>query len=167
MTCGTEGKSIWQAGGSARRLTGGGTAPPAAAVRHARRRHSPSAAAAQQRRPVVAAAAGEAAPRRVVITGMGVVSSLGHDPTEFYGNLLAGKSGISLIEGFDTGEGAPRVILLLPQSFINWAAAELAHVLGLGAPLTASSLLLSLLPQRSTARASRGRSSPWTATATC
>ena len=44
---------------------------------------------------------GKGAARRVVITGMGVVSSLGHDPTEFYDNLLAGKSGISLIEGFD------------------------------------------------------------------
>jgi hypothetical protein len=44
---------------------------------------------------------GKGAARRVVITGMGVVSSLGHDTTEFYDNLLAGKSGISLIESFD------------------------------------------------------------------
>ena len=29
-----------------------------------------------------------AKPRRVVVTGMGVVSSLGHDPDEFYSNLL-------------------------------------------------------------------------------
>ena len=27
-------------------------------------------------------------PRRVVVTGMGVVSTLGHDPDEFYDNLL-------------------------------------------------------------------------------
>ncbi len=26
--------------------------------------------------------------RRVVVTGLGVVSSLGHDPKEFYDNLL-------------------------------------------------------------------------------
>lgn len=26
--------------------------------------------------------------RRVVVTGMGVVTSLGHDPNEFYDNLL-------------------------------------------------------------------------------
>ena len=44
---------------------------------------------------------GKGAERRVVVTGMGVVSSLGHDPDEMYDNLLAGKSGISLIEGFD------------------------------------------------------------------
>jgi Beta-ketoacyl synthase, N-terminal domain len=44
---------------------------------------------------------GKGAAKRVVITGMGVVSSLGHDPDEMYDNLLAGKSGISLIEGFD------------------------------------------------------------------
>ncbi|XP_077253004.1 3-oxoacyl-[acyl-carrier-protein] synthase II, chloroplastic-like isoform X5 [Tasmannia lanceolata] len=31
--------------------------------------------------------------RRVVVTGMGVVTSLGHDPDSFYDNLLEGKSG--------------------------------------------------------------------------
>ena len=45
-----------------------------------------------------------ALPRRVVVTGQGVVTSLGNTPDEFYNNLLAGKSGISLIEGWDTGE---------------------------------------------------------------
>ena len=35
------------------------------------------------------AAEGQIVPeRRVVVTGMGVVSCLGHDPDEFYGNLL-------------------------------------------------------------------------------
>jgi 3-oxoacyl-[acyl-carrier-protein] synthase II len=38
----------------------------------------------------------------VVITGLGVVSCLGHDADTFWTNLEAGKSGISLIEGFDT-----------------------------------------------------------------
>ncbi|KAG2434832.1 hypothetical protein HXX76_007717 [Chlamydomonas incerta] len=42
----------------------------------------------------------EKAPRRVVVTGMGLVSCLGHDHDEFYNNLLDGKSGISNIEGF-------------------------------------------------------------------
>ncbi len=46
----------------------------------------------------VSGAQTEAAPRRVVVTGMGVVSPLGHTHTEFYDNLLAGKSGISMIE---------------------------------------------------------------------
>lgn len=39
--------------------------------------------------------------RRVVVTGMGVVTSLGHDPEVFYSNLLEGASGISEIEAFD------------------------------------------------------------------
>ncbi|MDD3375296.1 MAG: beta-ketoacyl-[acyl-carrier-protein] synthase family protein [Candidatus Omnitrophica bacterium] len=40
--------------------------------------------------------------RRVVITGLGVVSSLGIGWQDFWKNLLAGKSGISKIESFDT-----------------------------------------------------------------
>ncbi|TMV51993.1 beta-ketoacyl-ACP synthase II [Paenibacillus mesophilus] len=42
--------------------------------------------------------------RRVVITGMGVMSSLGHDLETFWNNLMAGKSGVSVIESFDTSE---------------------------------------------------------------
>ena len=40
--------------------------------------------------------------RRVVVTGLGVVSSIGIGKEEFWKNLLAGKSGISKIERFDT-----------------------------------------------------------------
>lgn len=40
--------------------------------------------------------------RRVVVTGLGVVSSLGLGAHEFWDNLLAGQSGISEIELFDT-----------------------------------------------------------------
>lgn len=42
--------------------------------------------------------------RRVVVTGMGLVSCHGHDPDTFYENLLAGKSGITEIERFDCKE---------------------------------------------------------------
>lgn len=42
--------------------------------------------------------------QRVVVTGMGVVSPLGHEVDEFYDNLLAGKSGISMIENCEMGE---------------------------------------------------------------
>jgi 3-oxoacyl-[acyl-carrier-protein] synthase II len=49
-------------------------------------------------------------PRRVVVTGMGVVTSLGHDPDTFYGNLLQGQSGISEIESFDCSD-FPTVIV--------------------------------------------------------
>lgn len=50
-----------------------------------------------------------APPRRVVVTGQGVVTSLGHEPEEFYNNLLAGKSGISLIESFNTEDYSTRI----------------------------------------------------------
>ena len=64
-----------------------------------------------------AAAAADGKPqRRVVVTGQGVVTSLGHTPEEFYNNLLAGKSGIGMIEGWDTGaEAGPCVTLGLPR----------------------------------------------------
>lgn len=64
----------------------------------------------RQRRATAAAAAAaaDAPPRRVVVTGQGVVSSLGHSADEFYNNLLAGKSGISMIEGWDTADFSTR-----------------------------------------------------------
>lgn len=42
--------------------------------------------------------------RRVVVTGMGVETPLGHDPDVFYNNLLDGTSGISVIEAFDCSQ---------------------------------------------------------------
>ncbi|KAK3237410.1 hypothetical protein CYMTET_52520 [Cymbomonas tetramitiformis] len=42
--------------------------------------------------------------RRVVVTGMGVVSCFGNDVDTFYDSLLAGKSGVKEIETFDTSE---------------------------------------------------------------
>lgn len=39
---------------------------------------------------------------RIVITGLGVVSSIGVGKDEFWQNLLQGKSGISEVESFDT-----------------------------------------------------------------
>ncbi|MEW5304489.1 MAG: hypothetical protein WDW36_007099 [Sanguina aurantia] len=50
----------------------------------------------------------ERSSRRVVVTGLGVVSSLGHEHTTFYDNLLEGRSGISEIEGFDASEFTTR-----------------------------------------------------------
>lgn len=38
------------------------------------------------------------------MTGLGVVSPLGHNVDEFYGNLLEGISGVSQIEAFDCAE---------------------------------------------------------------
>jgi len=42
--------------------------------------------------------------RRVVVTGLGVVSSIGIGKDEFWENLIAGKSGISEITTFDTSD---------------------------------------------------------------
>lgn len=42
--------------------------------------------------------------KRVVITGMGVVSVLGNDVDTFYDKLLEGESGIRLIDRFDTSD---------------------------------------------------------------
>jgi 3-oxoacyl-[acyl-carrier-protein] synthase II len=40
--------------------------------------------------------------RRVVITGLGVVSSVGNDVQSFWNSLCSGRSGISAIQSFDT-----------------------------------------------------------------
>ncbi|GMP24897.1 hypothetical protein CsSME_00002004 [Camellia sinensis var. sinensis] len=42
--------------------------------------------------------------KRIVITGMGLVSVLGNDVDSFYEKLLNGESGISLIDKFDASE---------------------------------------------------------------
>jgi len=42
--------------------------------------------------------------RRVVVTGMGVVSPIGNDLQTFWGNLTAGKSGVRRFEAFDSSE---------------------------------------------------------------
>lgn len=66
----------------------------------------------RQPRPAVraAAAAAQAAPqretdprKRVVITGMGLVSVFGSDVGAFYDRLLAGESGVGPIDRFDAG----------------------------------------------------------------
>ena len=45
----------------------------------------------------------------VVVTGMGVVSSLGHSAEELWSNLLAGKSGIGRITRFDASDIACQI----------------------------------------------------------
>ncbi|MBP1156046.1 MULTISPECIES: beta-ketoacyl-ACP synthase II [unclassified Paenibacillus] len=47
--------------------------------------------------------------QRVVITGLGVMSSLGRDLETFWASLLAGKSGVSPIESFDVREYPTRI----------------------------------------------------------
>jgi 3-oxoacyl-[acyl-carrier-protein] synthase II len=47
--------------------------------------------------------------RRVVVTGLGVVTPIGHDADEFYDNLLQGVSGISDIQAFDCTQFPTRI----------------------------------------------------------
>jgi len=61
--------------------------------------------------------------RRVVITGMGVITSLGRDLESFWDNLLAGKSGVNLIEAFDVSEYPTRIAASIkdfnPEQFFD------------------------------------------------
>lgn len=57
--------------------------------------------------------------RRVVVTGMGVVTPLGHELDTFYNNLLQGVSGISEIETFDCSQ-FPTVTLLAYGRFLPY-----------------------------------------------
>ena len=47
--------------------------------------------------------------RRVVITGIGVLSPVGNDLESFWGSLVAGKSGIGRIEGIDPSDFACQI----------------------------------------------------------
>jgi len=47
--------------------------------------------------------------QRVVITGMGVMTALGKDLETFWGSLMEGKSGVSLVESFDTSEYSTKI----------------------------------------------------------
>ena len=42
--------------------------------------------------------------RRVVVTGMSVVTALGFETSEFWDKLCSGKSGVGLLERFDCSE---------------------------------------------------------------
>ena len=42
--------------------------------------------------------------RRVVVTGIGLLTTLGNDHTSTWKNLLNGSSGIKKVEGFDTSD---------------------------------------------------------------
>ncbi|KHF32367.1 3-oxoacyl-[acyl-carrier-protein] synthase 2 [Paenibacillus sp. P1XP2] len=60
---------------------------------------------------------------RVVITGMGVVTALGHDLDTFWNNLMAGKSGVSRIESFDVSEYPTQIAASVkdfnPENFMD------------------------------------------------
>ncbi|KAJ6957600.1 hypothetical protein D5086_031885 [Populus alba] len=65
--------------------------------------------------------------RRVVVTGMGVVSPLGHDPGVFYNNLLQGVSGVTRIEAFDCAQFPTRIAGEIKSlSTDGWVAPKLS-----------------------------------------
>ena len=47
--------------------------------------------------------------KRVVVTGMGVISALGHNVDEFWSNILAGKSGVDRVTLFDPKDYACQI----------------------------------------------------------
>ncbi len=47
--------------------------------------------------------------RRVVVTGLGIVSSIGSDVPTFWGHLIGGRSGVTRIERFDVSEMASKI----------------------------------------------------------
>ena len=47
--------------------------------------------------------------RRVVITGLGVVTSIGHDVDTFWSSLQAGKCGVDRISHFDPADYASQI----------------------------------------------------------
>lgn len=53
--------------------------------------------------------------KRIVITGLGVVSCFGNDVNEFYRNLLEGKSGAKPIQNFPTEEYSTRFAAWIPE----------------------------------------------------
>lgn len=68
--------------------------------------------------------------QRVVVTGLGVVTPLGNDVPTFWGNLLAGKSGIREIDSFDVSEYPVRIAGLVndfdPERYVD--KKELRHM---------------------------------------
>src|SRR5215470_14997616 len=52
---------------------------------------------------------GNSAAERVVITGLGIVTSLGEGVEPFWSNMLEGKSGVTLISNFDASAFTTRI----------------------------------------------------------
>lgn len=58
--------------------------------------------------------------RRVVVTGLGAVTSLGHDVESFWASLVAGRSGVRRISLFDPSEFASQI----GAEVLDWEAAQ-------------------------------------------
>lgn len=58
--------------------------------------------------------------RRVVVTGLGAVTSIGHDVNSFWDSLLSGRSGIDRVTLFDPGQFASQI----GAEVKDWEAAQ-------------------------------------------
>lgn len=56
-----------------------------------------------------------ASSRRVVITGLGMLTPIGSDPDSFWRSLMDGKSGVGRIRGFDTSTVPTRIAAEIPD----------------------------------------------------
>ena len=48
-------------------------------------------------------------PRRVVVTGLGAITSIGHNTADFWAGLVAGRCGIERVTHFDTTNFASQI----------------------------------------------------------
>jgi 3-oxoacyl-[acyl-carrier-protein] synthase II len=66
--------------------------------------------------------------RRVVVTGLGVISPLGLEVDKFWNNLISGKSGVSRIEHFNVEKIASRIAAQIkdfrPENYIDFKQAR-------------------------------------------
>jgi len=83
--------------------------------------------------------------RRVVVTGVGAVTSIGIGKDEFWKNLIAGKSGISEVERFDISrfelKRAGEIKNFKPEDFVP---KKFAKKIGRGSQLTIAAITLAL-----------------------
>ncbi len=66
--------------------------------------------------------------RRVVVTGMGVISAIGTGLADFKKSLISGKSGVSLIDTFDTSGHSSKIAAQIrnfnPSDYMDFKAAK-------------------------------------------
>src|ERR1051325_4912668 len=58
--------------------------------------------------------------RRVVVTGLGAITAIGHDVPSFWESLVAGRGGIHRVVRFDPSEFATQ----MGAEVLNWDAAQ-------------------------------------------
>ena len=57
--------------------------------------------------------------RRVVVTGMGILSPVGHNIETNWSNLVQGRSGAAMIQRFDTGDLTTKFAGVIPDYAIE------------------------------------------------